>query len=122
MKDRRIERINSLLKEVISSIIRKEVKNPHIPDLLTITEVRVTKDLHYAKVFVSLIGGDKKKAIEALQSAAGFIAVKASKEVVLRYFPELTFVLDDSVEKRMQIESVIDEIRNERESRAANGD
>lgn len=122
MEGRRIARVNSLLKEVISSIIRQEVKNPHIPDLLTVTEVRVTRDLHHAKVFVSLIQGDKKKAIEALQSAAGFIAVKASKEVVLRYFPELTFVLDETVEKQMRIESVIDEIRSERESRAPDGD
>ena len=122
MQGRRIERVNSLLKEVISKVIQTEVKNPHIPELLTVTEVQVTKDLHYAKVFVSLIRGDKEKALEALQSAAGFIAVKASKEVVLRYFPELKFVLDDSVEKQMHIESVIDDIRTEREGRAADSD
>lgn len=122
MKDRRITRVNSLLKEVISAIIRKEVKNPHIPELLTVTRVETSKDLHHAKVFVSIIGEKKEQAIAALQSAAGFIAVKASKEVVLRYFPELRFVLDDSVDKQMRIESVIDEIRNERESRAANSD
>jgi len=122
MQGRRIERINSLLKEVIASVIHLEVKNPHIPELVTITKVEVTNDLHYAKVYVSLIQGDKKKAIEALQSAAGFIAVKASKEVVLRYFPELRFVLDDTVEKQMRIESIIDGIRNERESRATHDD
>ena len=122
MQDRRLERVNSLLKEVISQIIRSEVKNPHIPELLTVTEVQVTRDLHFAKVFVSVIGGDKEKAIKALQSAAGFIAVKASKEVVLRYFPELRFILDESVEKQMRIESVIDEIQNERESRAPDSD
>ena len=117
MEGRRVERVNSLLKEVISSVIRKEVKNPHIPELVTVTKVEVTKDLHYAKVFVSLIEGDKEKAIAALQTAAGFIAVKASKEVVLRYFPELKFVIDDSVEKQMRIESVINEINDERERR-----
>ena len=122
MEGRRIERINSLLKEVIASIIKSKVKNPHIPELVTVTEVRVTNDLHYAKVFVSIIGGDKVKALEALQSAAGFIAVKASKEVVLRYFPEIKFILDESVEKQMRIESVIDEIRNEREGRPSDGD
>ncbi|MCH9610248.1 MAG: 30S ribosome-binding factor [Chlamydiales bacterium] len=122
MQGRRTERVNSLLKEVISSIIRSEVKNPHIPELLTVTEVRVTKDLHYAKVYVSLIEGDKNKAIEALQTAAGFIAVRASKQVVLRYFPELKFILDESVENQMRIESVIDGIRKEREKRAPDGD
>ncbi|MCP5469889.1 MAG: 30S ribosome-binding factor RbfA [Chlamydiales bacterium] len=119
MEGRRIKRVNSLLKEVISDTIRNEVKNPHIPVLLTITEVQVTDDLHHAKVMVSLFGNNeaKKAAIAALQSAAGFIAVKASKQVRLRFFPELKFVLDTSVEKQIRIQNVIDEIQSEREQR-----
>jgi len=122
VQGRRIERVNSLLKEVIATVIKREVKNPHIPELLTITSVQVSRDLHHAKVFVSLIQGDKAQALKALQSAAGFIAVKASKEVVLRYFPELTFVLDDSVDKQMRIQAVIHEIRSEREGRVTYDD
>ena len=119
MEGRRIKRVNSLLKEVISDIIRDEVKNPHITGVLTVTDVQVTDDLHYAKVLVSLISDEKEKALEALQSAAGFIAVKASKQVRLRFFPELKFILDTSAENQARIQSVIDDIQNEREQREA---
>src|SRR5665647_1450226 len=100
MTIQRTDRLNSLLKEVISEVIRKDVRNPHVNELVTVTRVDITKDLHYAKVFVSIIGEPAVKAetIAALQSAAGFIAVTASRKVVLRYFPELTFKLDDSVD------------------------
>lgn len=119
MSGRRIERINSLLKEVISEVIRKEVKNPRLPQLITVTHVDVTKDLRHAKVFVSVIGEEavKAEAIEVLQSASGFIAVHASKQVVMRYFPELTFVLDDSIDQQMRIDRLISDIQAERELR-----
>ncbi len=119
MSGRRIERINSLLKEVISDVIRKEVKNPHLPQLITVTHVDVTKDLRHAKVYVSVIGEEKVKAeaIDALQSASGFIGVYASKQVVMRYFPELTFILDDSVDQQMRIDRLVADIQAEREIR-----
>ncbi len=119
MSERRIERLNSLLKEVISDVIRKEVKNPHLPELITITHVLITNDLRYAKVYVSVIGNEeiKKDTLKALQSAAGFIGVHASRQVVMRYFPELKFILDDSVDKQMRIDALLSEIQDERETR-----
>lgn len=117
--NRRIQRLNSLLKQVISEVIRGEVKNPHIPELITITHVDITKDLRHAKVYVSVIGEEtaKQKAVEALQSAAGFIAVCASKEVGIRYFPELTFVLDDTLDQQIHIEQLMNKIEEERKGR-----
>jgi len=119
MSGRRIERLNSLLKEVISDVIRKEVKNPHLPEFITVTHVDVTKDLRHAKVYVSVIGEEKEKleALDALQSASGFIGVQASKQVVMRYFPELTFKLDDSVDQQMRIDQLLSDIQTEREIR-----
>ncbi len=116
---RRIERLNSLLKEVISDVIAKDVKNPHLPKLITITNVEVTQDLHYAKVFVSVIGDEKTRqlAIDTLQSASGFIGVHASKEMKIRYFPHLTFVLDSSVDAQIKITEIIEKIEQERKSR-----
>lgn len=115
----RTDRLNSLLKEVISEVIRKDVRNPHVNELVTVTRVQISKDLHYAKVYISVIGPDIAKAetIDALKSAAGFIAVQASQKVVMRYFPELTFKLDDSVDKHMRIEELLQEISKERETR-----
>jgi ribosome-binding factor A len=108
----RTARLNSLLKEVISDVIRKEVRNPHVGQLITVTRVDITKDLRQAKVYISVIGSSQQKeeTLKALQSAAGFIAVTASKQVVMRYFPELTFKLDDAVDKHMRIEALLNEI------------
>lgn len=119
MAVKRTDRLNSLLKEVISEVIRRDVRNPHVNELVTVTRVQISKDLHYAKVYISVIGTDQAKAetIEALRSAAGFIAVQSSQKVVMRYFPELTFKLDDSVDKHMRIEELLSKISKERESR-----
>ncbi|WP_068467781.1 30S ribosome-binding factor RbfA [Candidatus Protochlamydia phocaeensis] len=119
MAVQRTDRLNSLLKEVISEVIKRDVRNPHVTELVTVTRVQISKDLHHAKVYISVIGTEQEKAatIEALRSAAGFIAVNASQKVVMRYFPELTFKLDDSVEKHMRIEELLGKISKERESR-----
>lgn len=119
MVKRRTVRLNSLLKEVISDVIRKDVRNPHVNELVTVTRVDITDDLRHAKVYVSIIGDDivKKETIAALQSAAGFIAVQSSKLIVIRYFPELMFRLDDSVDKQMRIEQILGQINDERNKR-----
>lgn len=119
MAKQRTDRLNSLLKEVISEVIRREVRNPHVAELVTVTRVQITKDLRHAKVFISVIGTEQEKAetLSALQSAAGFIAINAAQKVVMRYFPELTFKLDDSVDKHMRIEQLLNQISQERESR-----
>ena len=117
--NRRLSRINSLLKEVISDVVTREVKNPNVGTLITITRVDTSADLHHAKVSISLIATDaeKKVILEALQSAAGFIAVHASKKVELRYFPKLTFKLDTGIEELMRIQEILGKIERERGSR-----
>lgn len=119
MAVKRTDRLNSLLKEVISEVIKREVRNPHVVELLTVTRVQISKDLRHAKVFISVIGSEQEKAetIAALNSAAGFIAIQSSEKVVMRYFPELVFRLDDSVEKHMRIEELLGKISKERDSR-----
>lgn len=120
MSVNRVDRLNSLLKEVLSEVIREDVKNPHVSTLITVTRVEITKDLHHAKVFVSVIGDEakKKETMAALTSAAGFIAVTASKKVVMRFFPELSFRLDDSVDRHHRIETLLNKISEEKKSRS----
>lgn len=119
MVKNRIVRLNSLLKEVISEVIHRDVRNPHVNQLISVTNVEITNDLHHAKVYISIIGTPKEKeeTIDALQSAAGFIAVQSSKKVVMRYFPTLTFKLDTSVDKQMRIDSLLGQIKEEQNSR-----
>lgn len=114
MTTRRIEKVNSLLKQVISEVIRQDVKNHSLAtDLISVTAVDTSKDLRYAKVYISLIETNPAKReaiIDALQKSAGLIAVLSSKKVVLRYFPALTFKLDDSLDKYMHIDSLLKKI------------
>lgn len=118
----RIARLNSLLKEVISEVIQRDVSNPHVHRLMSVTSVDVSKDLQHAKVFISVIGttGEKQATILALQSAAGYISILASKKVVMRYFPALIFKLDDSVDKQLAIDAKLQQIHEEQESRLKN--
>ena len=119
MKKNRLERVNSLLKEVIFEVIQREVKNPHINTFVTVTKVDTSADLHHAKVSISLIcpEPEKVKVIAALQCAAGFIAVHASKKVQLRYFPELSFKLDNSLDEFIRIQELLNKVEQERLSR-----
>lgn len=116
---KRIKRLNSLLKEVLSEVITKEVKDPRMAPLVTVTSVDISKDLHHAKVYVSIIGDTKQRrdTLEALESAAGFIGVNASKKVVMRFFPTLTFKLDTTVDEQMKIDALLDKIHREEENR-----
>jgi len=119
MKNKRINRLNSLLREVISEVISKDIRNPNISQFTSVTSVDITSDLKHAKVFISIIGKDeeKTKTIKALNQAAGFISVQASKKIVIRYFPNLTFELDTSVDKHMKIEKILMDIKKEKENR-----
>jgi ribosome-binding factor A len=75
--------------------------------------------LREAKVFISQIGTEeeKEKTQKALQSAAGFIAVHASKKVVMRYFPELLFIIDRTVDQQMKIDGILRKIHEEEKKR-----
>lgn len=120
MKKNRIQRINSLLKEVLFDVIQKQVRNPNVNLFVTVTRVETSTDLYHAKVYVSLIGteAEKAKVLAALQSAAGFIAVQASKQVELRHFPSLTFKIDHAAEEHFKIEKILSDIEKERLSRS----
>jgi ribosome-binding factor A len=119
MAIKRTERLNAMLQQVLMEVILREVKNPHLPSLVTVTQVEITSDLQHAKVYISVIGTpeQKKKAIEVLQSASGFIAAKASKRVVMRFFPALTFYLDETVEKQARVEEILNQIKSEEKKR-----
>jgi ribosome-binding factor A len=98
------------MQKEIADLIRNTIKDPRLPGLVSVTAVRVTKDLRYAKVFVSVFGNDqeKKDALEALKHAAGFVRHEIGQRIQLRYTPEMLFVLDDSIEHGMHISHLID--------------
>ncbi len=116
MAKRRNSRLSGEMKRVISEVIRNEVKDPRISELLSVTDVNVTEDLKYAKVYISVYG-DIEPTLEALQSAKGFIRREVGKRVKMRIIPELIFERDDSIEKGIYMSKLIDKVIEDEESR-----
>ncbi|ANH79061.1 30S ribosome-binding factor RbfA [Candidatus Chlamydia sanziniae] len=115
-ESRRIKRVNSLLREAIARVILRDVKHPKISNRwITVTRVSLTKDLHSARVHVSIMSHEntKEETLAALQASAGYIACKAAKNVVLKYFPELSFYLDDIFSPQDYIENLLWQIREQ---------
>jgi len=118
--DRRVLRVNSLLKEVIADIIQKDIYNPDVSKFTSVTEVDISKDLRHAKVYISVIGNEeeKQKTVLALQSASGFIAqTLKKKKVVIPHLPELIFKIDRGIEHQIRIDTVLEKIHKEQQSR-----
>jgi len=113
----RTYRISEEMKKEISRIIFNELKDPRLPQMISVTSVEVTKDLRYAKAYISVYGDDteKKNAIEALKSAAGFIRREIGQNIKLRYTPELHFELDNSIEHGVYITKLINDTMKEKE-------
>lgn len=109
--ENRLNRINEELKKEISQIISFELKNPDATGLISITKVKITPDLKYAKVYVSLLNSkNEDKTIEALKNSAGFIRSLIAKRINLRITPELVFEKDDSMEYGMKIDSILKDL------------
>lgn len=104
----RIDRISEEVKKELSNIIR-ELKDPRITSVVSVMNVSVTKDLKFAKAYISVFGDEKvqKGVLDALKSAAGFIRREIGHRVNLRATPEFTFVLDNSIEYGSHISNVL---------------
>lgn len=118
---KRIRRLGELLKEEISKIIRKEVKDPRI-GFVSLTDVEVSGDLRHAKVYVSVYGNDKEKkdTMEGLKQANGFIRKLVGERIKTYHTPEIIFKYDDSIEHGVYISKLIEKVREEDENRGAN--
>ena len=116
MANRRNNRLSGEMKKVISEVIRNEVKDPRISELLSVTDVNVTEDLKFAKVYISVYG-DIEPTLEALRSAKGFIRREVGKRIKMRLTPELLFEKDDSIEKGIYMSSLINKVIEDEESR-----
>ena len=108
----RLERLNENVKELISELLLEDIKDPRI-GFVTITAVKIAPDLLTAKVYFSVMGSreEKLETKRGLESAKRFLRKAVSKELRLRYAPELVFVYDDSLDKAMAIEEALKEIK-----------
>ncbi len=110
----RIRRVNRLLREEISRLLRHEVKDARV-GMVTVSEVEVTADLKYANVYVQAPGGEDRKAeaLAGLKSAAGFLRSRLGRELRLRRIPELRFVIDRAPERAARIAELLEEVQDD---------
>ncbi|MBP5654891.1 MAG: 30S ribosome-binding factor RbfA [Clostridiales bacterium] len=120
MKKVRSDLVGDELRKIISDVIMNKLKDPRIPLLTSVTEVKVSSDLSHATCFISVYGDDQVKddAMRAINHAAGFIRREVAANMRLRVTPELHFKLDKSLEEAAAIGKRIDEVIAEDERRA----
>lgn len=107
----RLARINEELKREVSNIINYEVKNSNVTGMISITKVKTTPDLRYAKISVSIINSKSvKNTLAGLKAASGFIRSRVAERINLRITPELVFELDDSMVYGERIDKILEEI------------
>ncbi|NLW59643.1 MAG: 30S ribosome-binding factor RbfA [Firmicutes bacterium] len=114
MSEYRAERLAVLIKEELGDILQKELKDPRI-GFTSITNVRVSRDMSHAKIYVSVFGDQQQQAatMEGLESARGFIRSELGKRIRLRHTPEISFVFDNSLEEGAKVLSLLNEIKKE---------
>ena len=107
---KRSDRLGDLIQQEISDILQRQIKDPRI-GFCTVMRVDVSDDLRHAKARVSIMGSEsqQKSALAGLKSAGGFIRREIGRRISLRHTPEITFVLDESIEHSLRIAELIDE-------------
>jgi len=111
----RIERVNSLIREEISELLQRQVKDPRLGNFVAVTDVSTSPDLKHAKIFVSRIGSEEEKqeTLSVLAAASGFFRNELAKRLRLRHIPELNFQWDDSIEQGDYLLQLIDEVSSD---------
>jgi len=116
--DIRLKRIQDQIMRVLTEVLESKVSDPRLENVY-VTDVSVDRELDYANIYVSSLAGSSQAEdiLNGLKNAAGFIRYSLSQEVKLRVMPKLRFYWDETPEKADRIESLLDEIRKEREAR-----
>jgi ribosome-binding factor A len=112
---RRTDRINGLLRQEISQLLSRGIKDPRLNGVISITQVQTSSDLRNARVFLSVMGDKKTKetALDGIQSAAAFLRRELRGRLKMRYVPFLKFSLDDSMENADYVLQLMDQLHTE---------
>jgi ribosome-binding factor A len=106
------DRINTLVMRELGNIIRGGIKDPRVSPMTSVVAVEVTPDLKYCKAYISVLGDEKAKqdTIKGLKSAEGYIRKELAATVNLRNTPQITFVIDQSIEYGVNMSKKIDDV------------
>ena len=110
----RMARVNEELKREVSNIINYEVKNSNVTGMISVTKVKTSPDLKYARVSVSIINSKNvKQTLAGLKAASGFIRSRIAEKMNLRVTPELVFELDESLVYGEKIDRILEQVMKE---------
>lgn len=108
----RMDRVNEEFKREIGKIIDQDLKNPNITGLISVTKVKTSPDLKFARVYISILGSkSKKNTVDGIKNASGFIRTELAKRINLRYTPEIIFEVDETLEYGVKIENILNELK-----------
>nr|WP_072514301.1 30S ribosome-binding factor RbfA [Ndongobacter massiliensis] len=125
MDQKRVRRISQEIKKSLSHAISFELNDPKIAAITSLTEVRVSSDLAYADVYVTILGTpwEKRQTLEGLENAAGFLKRRLGEDVKLRSMPELRFHGDESIEHGLYMDKLIEKtLEEDRKAARARGE
>ena len=119
--NRRPDRVAEAIREEVATFLADGVKDPRVRGLVTITGVDVTRDLRHARIFVSIMGdeAERTETLEGLSAVASHLRGRIGRALRLRVAPEIAFKTDPSVAHAARIETLLEEVRREREIQSA---
>ena len=111
MSSIRVKRVSNLIQKKITYILHKDINNPNL-GFVTITYVKVSKDLRYAKIFFSVLGDDSQiaQSTNILKNLTTFFRQRIGQEIRLKYTPQITFLYDQKYQEAQRIEELINKI------------
>jgi ribosome-binding factor A len=114
MSSRRVLKAAEAIREVVSTAILLEIRDPRVRDV-TVTRVEVSADMRNAKVFLSVMGDEAQESLclHGLRSSAGFLQQRVGQRIETRYIPRLSFEIDKGVKNSLKIAELLSEIRRE---------
>jgi ribosome-binding factor A len=115
----RQEKLVGLLKEEVSEILRREIKDPRL-GFFTIIDAEISSDLRHAKVFVSIMGTEeeRKQSMEVLKHAQHFVRQEFGKRVRMKVLPDIQFLKDETVDKGVRMLELLEEIKRNEEKQS----
>jgi ribosome-binding factor A len=123
VKTQRTQRVGDLIKREIADIIDRKLKDPRI-GLVTVTDVSVTADLRYARVYFTVLGAENERhrAQTGLESARSFIQGEIGRRIRLKFTPELSFHFDKSLQRGFHIDKILKELKTKHDEKPEGGD
>lgn len=115
MNIKRINRISEEVRKAVSELLFNGLKDPRISNMTTVSRVDVSRDLSFAKIYISVFGDEKEKedTIYGLNNAKGFIRKEISNRIDLRHTPDPIFILDESIEQAINLSKLISEVNKD---------